>query len=235
MQKETIKGMKVLVLASGGLDSISTALSLKNDYDVTLLTFQYGQKASKETEIVKLLSEKYQLPLVDYDITSLKEIFGKNQLTAAEEDVKYGYEKSVIVPLRNAVFLQIAMVYAYTHGFDEVWLGSHLNDCEEVEGERSFPDCSPEFFKAFELAMDFGTLRKQRKIKIKTPSVLGWHKADLIKKSVQIDPEMLFSSWSCYLSGDYQCGVCNSCLNRKNAFIAAGIEDKTEYANRISG
>ena len=222
---------KKLVICSGGLDSISMSILAMKDKDsvVTLLSFDYGQKATEEINRVRDFAKKNGLQHIVQDISSLKFIFGKNQLTDDSVGVQNNYNQSVVVPLRNSVFLQIAMVYAYTNGYDEVLLGSHLDDCIEANGERLFPDCSPEFFKSFELAMDMGTFRKDKKVCIVTPSILGMHKTDLIKLACDIDPESVFNSWSCYKNGDKQCGVCDSCKNRKQAFALAGIEDKTEY------
>lgn len=220
--------MKVLVICSGGLDSVSMALRYLKE-DTTLMTFYYGQKAKRESDVVKHLAAKYKLGFEMMDISSFKSIFGKeNQLTndVAVEDT---YKKSVVVPLRNALFLQIAMVYAYANGFDKVVLGSHLDDCVLQNGEYAFPDCSPAFFKAFELAMDMGTFRGEKHVKIETASLLGLHKKDLIQAANAIDADILAETWSCYKNGAHQCGVCDSCRNRKVAFVEAGIPDPTEY------
>lgn len=222
---------KILVICSGGLDSTAVALLAHGepDTEVTLLSFYYGQKAGTELERVEALACKYGMRHIVKDISSLSFVFGENQLTTGNVEVEDGYKKSVVVPLRNAMFLQIAMIYAYTHGYERVMLGSHLDDCEERNGERLFPDCSPEFFKAFELAMDLGTFRSDKTVHIVTPSMLGMGKKDLIQEAAKIDPEALFNSWSCYKSGEKHCGKCDSCRNRKAAFVTAGVEDKTEY------
>ncbi|MBR1525129.1 MAG: 7-cyano-7-deazaguanine synthase [Prevotella sp.] len=220
--------MKVLVICSGGLDSVSMALRYAEE-ETTLMTFLYGQKATHETEIVKKLADKYHLGFEQMDISSLKAIFGKENQLTNDVQVQEQYQKSVVVPLRNAVFLQIAMTYAYANGFDKVVLGSHMDDCVPVNGEYAFPDCSPAFFKAFELAMDMGTFRFEKHVKIETASLLGLHKSDLIRFAVQKDPDILYQTWSCYENGEHQCGKCDSCRNRKKAFEEALIIDKTEY------
>lgn len=207
---------------------MSMALRYIKD-DTTLMTFQYGQKAKKESEVVKKLAEKYHLGFEQMDISSLKSIFGKDNQLTNDVAVEESYQKSVVVPLRNALFLQIAMVYAYANGFDKIVLGSHLDDCVLVNGEYAFPDCSPAFFKAFELAMDMGTFRGEKHVKVETASLLGLHKQDLIRWANTVDKEMLKETWSCYKNGEHQCGVCDSCRNRKAAFAEAGIEDPTVY------
>jgi len=221
--------MKVIAICSGGVDSISMASRYKGE-DLTLMSFDYGQKGVKEVGVVqefaKLMGADFKL----IDISFMKRLFGaNNQLTGDTVAVEGGYTPSVVVPLRNAVFTQIAMVYAYSNEADIVTLGSHADDQAEVNGERLYPDCSYEFFKAFELAMDFGTFKKQKKVKIQTPSTLGIHKSELIKIGHDNLGEDIFKTWSCYKSGEKQCGQCESCNNRKAAFAKAGIEDKTVY------
>lgn len=220
--------MKVLIICSGGLDSVSMALRYTED-ETTLMTFYYGQKAKREREVVKKLAEKYHLGFEMMDISSLKSIFGKDNQLTNDVTVEESYQKSVVVPLRNAMFLQVAMVYAYANGFDKVVLGSHLDDCVLVNGEYAFPDCSPAFFKAYELAMDMGTFRGENHVRIETASLLGLHKKDLIHFANGKDKDILKETWSCYKNGERHCGICDSCRNRKKAFVEAGIDDPTDY------
>ena len=221
--------MKKLVICSGGLDSVGMAVIESREHDVTLVNFNYGQKGSSELAVCRAVAGRLGLPLVRLDVSGLLDIFGNNQLTNSNFMVEGQYQQSVVVPLRNALFCQVAMIYATSHGFDEIVLGSHTDDIVEVDGERLYPDCSIEFFKTFELAMQFGKFRKDRVVKINSASIQGMSKADIIRKTYSIDKDILFMTWSCYLSGDKQCGVCESCLNRKKAFALAGIKDLTEY------
>ena len=223
--------MKKLVIYSGGLDSTAMALiaNQEKDSQVTLMSFDYGQKAKTELDRAKLFAEKHGMDIIVQDISSLKYIFGNTQLTDENTSIQGEYKKDVVVPLRNALFLQIAMIYAYTNGYDQVLLGSHLDDCEETNGEMQFPDCSPQFFNAFEEAMDKGTFKSQKRVEIVSASTLGLGKTDLIQRATCIDAQAIYDSWSCYTSNGCQCGKCDSCKNRKKAFERAGIEDKTIY------
>jgi len=223
--------MKTLIICSGGLDSVSMALVHKDD-DLTLLTFNYGQKATSENDVVEWLANRLNAKFMKWDISSLSQIFGdKNQLTNSDVNVEEGYTNSIVVPLRNGVFLQLALTYAYSHGFDKVVLGSHLDDCviQEETNDYGFPDCTPGFFKAMDAAARLGTLKTDKKVEVESASIRGWHKLDLIKMAYDIDKEALFKTWSCYKNGAKQCGVCDSCRNRKNAFKECGIVDETDY------
>lgn len=221
--------MKVLIICSGGNDSSAMAAINKNQ-DLTLMAFNYGQKGKKEIEVVRKLAGKLSAKLEVIDISFIKSIYaGGNQLTGSKLEVEDNYMPSVVVPLRNALFLQIGMIYAYARGFDKIVLGSHLDDITEIDGERMFPDCSPEFFKSFELAMDLGTFRRDKKVQIESASLLLLTKHDLIKKGYAILGDFMFETWSCYKSDALHCGVCESCRNRKKAYQESGIKDKTKY------
>jgi 7-cyano-7-deazaguanine synthase len=220
--------MKTLVVASGGADSISTLSLAKGE--VEIISFNYGQKATRELQSVINIAKKLNMKYNIIDISFLKEMFGTSNQLTGDSDIKPAYQQNVVVPLRNSMFLQIAYIYALTHDFDIVMLGSHMGDCAEIDGERLYPDCSPEFFKAFQHAMDLGTFRKEKKVQVVTPSILGLSKFQLLQKGYEYMNTLLFESWSCYKSEELHCGNCESCNNRKSAFALAGIEDKTIYA-----
>jgi len=220
---------KIIGICSGGLDSVSAISQYKND-NILLMTFNYGQKAKKEMNVVEEFANKIGAKIKKINISFMKDLFGNNQLTDDTIDIKGSYQPSVIVPLRNSVFIQIAMVYGYAHGYDKIILGSHMGDATLTsEGEHQYPDCSPEYFKAMELAMDLGTKMSEKRIKIITPSMLLQNKTDLIKIGYKNLGDFIFKTWSCYTNEKKQCGVCESCINRKKAFKLAGIEDKTVY------
>jgi 7-cyano-7-deazaguanine synthase len=221
--------MKVLSICSGGLDSVSFASTFIKK-DVTLMTFNYGQKAQRECDVVEELGEIINAGVIKINVGFMKKMYGNsNQLTSDDQDIENEYAPSVVVPLRNALFLQIAMIYAYTHKYDTILLGSHQNDIQEIDGERLYPDCSPEFFKAFELAMDLGTFRKDKRVQIITPSILNLGKSDLIREGYTNLGPFIYKTWSCYHTRMEHCGVCESCRNRKIAFEVAGIPDATSY------
>jgi 7-cyano-7-deazaguanine synthase len=223
---------RALVICSGGLDSTTMAIKKISDgYKVDLITFNYGQKATMEIERCKRLSEKLGCEHFIIDVSQLSFIFGKNnQLTNHNIEVENTFKGSVVVPLRNSVFVNLAYIYAMTNNYDEIVLGSHLDDLTlDDAGEYMFPDCSPEFFNAMNEAYNKGRRKEDWQTKITSASIEGFYKSDLIKTCSIVDPDALFNSWSCYLNDEVQCGECDSCRNRRNAFKKAGIEDKTQY------
>jgi len=223
---------KALIICSGGLDSTSMALIKKQQgYKIELITFNYGQKALHEIERSKSLAIKLGCKHQIIDINNLSFIFGnQNQLTNKDVKVENDFNGSVVVPLRNSVFVNLSYIYAMTNNFNEVVLGSHLSDItRDMNGEYMFPDCSPEFFSALNEAYKKGKRKEDFNTIITSASLEGYYKKDLIKLAYEYDKDILFTSWSCYLTEDKQCGECDSCRNRKNAFLEASISDDTIY------
>ncbi|MHA1239057.1 MAG: 7-cyano-7-deazaguanine synthase QueC [Candidatus Odinarchaeia archaeon] len=211
---------KAVIILSGGPDSSTVAYWAKSKgFDLYGLAFNYGQIASKETACAKLIADKLKIPLKIINLIALKEVFsGVTALCDENMRMPSKFEPTIIVPFRNAIFLSIAVAYATSIQADTVFYGAQGSDAP------FYPDCRREFFKAFQKAAQLGT---ETKIKIEAP-FYNLKKSDIIKlgKSLNVPYEL---TWSCYLNGDKHCGKCESCINRKNAFKEAGVEDPTEY------
>jgi 7-cyano-7-deazaguanine synthase len=223
---------RALVICSGGLDPTTMAILKKSKgYEVDLITFDYGQKALNEITRSKVLAEKLNAKHIVIDLSNLAYIFGsKNQLTNHDVEVKDNFTGSVVVPLRNSMFVNMSYIYAMTNSYDEVVLGSHLDDMTlDDNNEYMFPDCSPEFFNAMNMAYQKGKRKEDYNTIITSASIEGYYKSDLIKLCNDINSQLMFDSWSCYLNDGIQCGTCDSCNNRKRAFEKSGIVDKTNY------
>jgi 7-cyano-7-deazaguanine synthase len=231
--------MKIVSIVSGGLDSICyTAYKIaKARYDgvdspeLYSLSFTYGQKGSKELDIAqKIIMNELNGVSKLLDISFMKQLWLGTQLTDDTEKVKDHYEPSVVVPIRNMVFLTIGLAYAYSIAADEVIYGSHLNDVALApDGEFLYPDCHPNAALAIETAAKISHFRKAKRVKILSPGIEGFTKAENLAKGYDVLGDKIFETWSCYKSLDKQCGECESCRNRKDAFYISGIEDKTEY------
>lgn len=230
---------KALVVASGGLDSVSyMGVMQKESWEVEAISFDYGQKASKELDALKEICFDAKIPLKIIDIKFMKGLWSGTQLTDDSIAVAKEYNPSVVVPLRNAVMLSIAYSYAATQGYEVVGYGSHLGDIgkfdHKVEGtdphkEFFYPDCSPQFARALQAAFHMGMYECESKPTIDSPAIHGWTKSMLLKMGHEKFGDLIFKTWSCYSSGEKQCGECESCINRKNAFKGVEIVDKTEY------
>ena len=220
---------KAVVVFSGGIDSVCTASFLKSKYDLYGISFSYGQKANQEILASKSFAKKIGLKQQKIvDISFMKDLYGNsNVLTSKKRKIPDKFEYSIVVPIRNAVFLSMASAWAYTLNASIVAYGAHT-------GDKNYPDCRPSFAKKLESAFNQGEidgiksgLRKE--IKIWSPYREGLSKSELLKIGIKALGDSIFRTWSCYESKKYHCGVCESCNNRKKAFENAGITDKTKY------
>ncbi|HEY3103551.1 MAG TPA: 7-cyano-7-deazaguanine synthase, partial [Pyrinomonadaceae bacterium] len=125
------------------------------------------------------------------------------------------------VPFRNSHLLSIATSWAEVIGAGRIYIGAVAED------SSGYPDCRPEFYEAFQRAIDIGT-RPQTRIRIVTP-VIHLRKPEIVKRGVELAAPLQLT-WSCYQSEDRACGRCDSCALRLRAFSEAGIKDPIPYA-----
>jgi 7-cyano-7-deazaguanine synthase len=233
---------KAVCIVSGGLDSVCYAAVLGKQFDMYLITFSYGQRARREISRARLFSRV--LKAIDHrvvDIGFMKSLYGKsNALTYSALKLPREFEKSLIVPVRNAVFITIASAWAMSIGARMVAYGAHTGDVS------SYPDCRPEFARALANALNLAeedsiSSGNRRRFEIISPASENLDKASLIRAGSKILGDKIFQTWSCYSNGarsgrDYiHCGRCESCINRKVSFISAQIKDKTRYAENSPG
>ena len=222
---------KAVIVFSGGVDSVCAVSFLKSRYDLYGITFSYGQKASSEIAAAKSFAKKLGLKQHKIiDIGFMKELYGdSNVLTSSKREIPEKFEYSIVVPIRNAVFLSIASAWAFTLNASLVAYGAHT-------GDKHYPDCRPVFAKKLESAFNQGEIdgihaKLRKNIEIWSPYREGLSKSDLLKSGMKILGDSVFKTWSCYSNRKYHCGICESCNNRKKAFAKAGITDKTKYLN----
>lgn len=220
---------KAVIVFSGGIDSVCAVSFLKSKYELYGITFSYGQKANMEIAAAKSFAKKLGLKQHKViDIGFMKELYGdSNVLTSTKRKIPNKFEYSIVVPIRNAVFLSIASAWAFTLHASLVVYGAHT-------GDKNYPDCRPAFAKKLESAFNEGEIdginsKLRKNIKIWSPYREGFSKSDLLKKGIKVLGDSMFKTWSCYSNKKYHCGVCESCNNRKKAFQRADIIDKTKY------
>jgi 7-cyano-7-deazaguanine synthase len=226
-------------IISGGLDSVCYAASLAaNDgYNLYLLTFAYGQRAKREIERARHFAKI--LKAMDHrvvDISFMKSLYGRsNALTDTRQELSRDFSQSLVVPIRNAVFLTIATAWAMSLNAKVVAYGAHIGDIPH------YADCRPAFVSAINEALNMAesdgiVAGLRQEITMLSPAVMGLDKPSLLKAGYKILGERIFQTWSCYSDGVkagrgfLHCGWCESCISRKNAFTTAQIEDKTRYA-----
>lgn len=206
-----------------------TCAYLKSKYDLYGITFAYGQRASKELKTAKSLAKSLKLKKHKIvDISFMKDLYGKtNVLTSTTRPIPQKFNYSIVVPIRNAVFLSIASAWAFTLNASLVAYGAH-------RGDVFYPDCRPSFSKKMELALNQGEIDGikngiRKKLRVWTPFNESLSKSELLKRGHEVVGDLLFRTWSCYSNTKLHCGRCESCNNRKAAFVKAKILDKTRY------
>jgi 7-cyano-7-deazaguanine synthase len=220
---------KAVVVFSGGIDSVCMCTYLKSKYDLYGISFSYGQRADKEIKIAKTFAKIIgfkEHKILDIDF--MKNLYGEtNVLTSSKEKIPRKFDYSIVVPIRNAIFLTIATAWAFTLNASLVAYGAHKDD-------KNYPDCRPSFSKKIESALNEAELDGikfgiRKKISIWSPFREGLDKSQLLENGFKVLGNKIFRTWSCYENKKIHCGTCESCNNRKTAFIKAGILDKTQY------
>ncbi|HXG14186.1 MAG TPA: 7-cyano-7-deazaguanine synthase [Candidatus Nitrosotenuis sp.] len=220
---------KAVVILSGGLDSLCLGAYLSSKYDLYGITFSYGQRAARELEAARLVGKILKLKehkIVPIDF--MKSLYNKtNVLTDTKKNLPSKFDYSIVVPIRNAVFLSIATAWAFSLKASLVAYGAHTDD-------QKYPDCRPAFSRKIESALNAGEIDGIRrglrtKVKVWTPYSAGISKSTLLKAGYAKFGDKIFKTWSCYSNSRHHCGRCESCNNRKIAFAKAKIKDKTKY------
>jgi 7-cyano-7-deazaguanine synthase len=144
------------------------------------------------------------------------------QISVPEGELVIGAEIPVTyVPFRNAHFLSAAVSWSEVLGAKRIYIGA-------VEQDSSgYPDCRPEFYKAFNEAVRTGT--KEGEIRIETP-LISMRKAGIVSLGLELGAPFDLT-WSCYSRVDLACGNCDSCTLRLRAFAAAGAVDPIPYTS----
>lgn len=215
---------------SGGMDSVCACALLRPRHELHGITFSYGQRASTEVARARRLARKVGLAGHRVaDIGFMRGLYGgTNVLTGRRGALPGSFDYSVVVPVRNAVFLSIAAAWAYSLGAPTVAYGAHT-------GDSVYPDCRPAFARRLESALRWGEIDgvrsgARRGIEVWSPYREGLSKADLFRAGLRRLGPVVFETWSCYRAGRLHCGRCESCNNRKAAIAEAGAEDLTGYA-----
>ncbi|HUL39183.1 MAG TPA: 7-cyano-7-deazaguanine synthase QueC, partial [Methanomassiliicoccales archaeon] len=222
---------KAVALLSGGLDStVTLAYALSKGHEVVPLSIRYGQRHSKELDAAKSVVAHYGLErhvVVDLDLSS----FETSALTSRKVDVPHRRSvgemgadiPATYVPARNIIFLSIAAGLCETVGGSIIFIGANAVDYS------GYPDCRPEFFEAFERALQAGTKSgvEGKAIRIEAP-ILRMSKSEIVTLGKGLKAP-LHLTWSCYEGRDKACGRCDSCLLRLKGFKEAGLRDEIPY------
>ena len=217
--------MKVVVLCSGGMDSVTALYWARRAHEgVAAVSFDYGAKhndreipfAAEHAQALGLRHEVIRLDFVD-------RLFASNLLRSggAVPDGHYAAEnmKQTVVPFRNAIMLSIACGFAESVGAHGLVIAAHTGD------HTIYPDCREDFMQAMADAMRLGTYAGVQLLR----PFIAMNKAQIAAEGAGLGVDFA-RTWSCYKGGDIHCGTCGTCVERREAFLDAGIPDPTVYA-----
>ena len=215
---------KVVVIYSGGMDSYTVLhKAIEQGKDVYPLTFNYGQRHSKEIEYAAAVCEKLNVPHKIVDISAINQLMAGSSLTSNDIEIPEGhYEeesmKSTVVPNRNMVLLSMAIAYAVSLDARAVYYGAHSGD------HAIYPDCRPEFVEKMN---DVSQIANYDPVDIVSPYI------DVDKIGILTDGLRMGldygETWTCYNGREKACGKCGSCEERLEAFEKNGVQDPLSY------
>ena len=224
---------KAVILSSGGLDS-TTVMAIARDqgYALYSISFRYGQRHSLELEAARRVADSFQVRqhlVISIDL----QLIGGSALTddipvpknrdvpAMETEIPVTY-----VPARNTIFLSYALGWAEVIGAADIFIGVNAVDYS------GYPDCRPEFIRAFEQMANLATragIEGTSRFTIRAP-LMNLTKAQIIGKGLGLGVDYSLTL-SCYDpdADGLACGECASCHLRHKGFLEAGVPDPTRY------
>jgi 7-cyano-7-deazaguanine synthase len=221
---------KAIVLLSGGLDSATTlAIARTQDFEPFALSFRYGQRHAIELDAARDIAARIGVAahhIVDIDLRA----FGGSALTAnipvptaPSEGIPVTY-----VPARNTIFLSFALAWCEVLDASDIFIGVNAVDYS------GYPDCRPEFIRAFEALAGLATkagVEGAVKFKVHAP-LIAMSKAAIIRRGLALGVDYSLTR-SCYApdTAGRACGVCDSCRIRRKGFAEVGMQDPAPYQN----
>ena len=216
--------MKAVVLVSGGMDSVCALAAAAEEHEVVAaLSFDYGSKHNhREIPMAAWQAAHYGVTHEVVSLDFMDRLFESDLLRSGGEIPEGHYEeetmKQTVVPFRNGVMLAIGAGFAESVEAEALVIAAHSGD------HAIYPDCREPFMAAMGEAIQQGTYAG---ISVLRPFI-AMRKEDIAAQGAALGVD--FSrTWSCYKGGEIHCGCCGTCVERKEAFALAGLEDPTEY------
>ncbi len=227
-----------VVLLSGGLDSTTVlAIAERDGFTVNALSFSYGQRHAAEVEAAKRIARTVGVTRHEIAHIDLR-AFGGSALTADIDVPKnrdlaaHGDDEIPVtyVPARNTIFLAYALGFAEVTGSSDIYIGVNALDYS------GYPDCRPEYIRAFEQMANLATrsaVQNGSKVTIRAP-LIELSKAEIIVlgTSLGVDYSMTTSCYDPSADGE-ACGECDACQLRLRGFAEAGLSDPIPYVKAV--
>jgi 7-cyano-7-deazaguanine synthase len=223
---------RAIVLVSGGMDSATAlAIAMHEGFESWALSFRYGQRHHIELRAAARVAAALGARdhrIIDIDLGA----FGGSALTT-DVPVPKGRPLATMasaipvtyVPARNTIFLALALAQAETLGARAIYIGANAVDYS------GYPDCRPEFLRAFEEVARLGTRAgvEGLSVSIRAPLLL-LSKADIIRRGLALGVDFGLTR-TCYDPGaeGEACGECDACQLRIRGFAEVGMPDPAPY------
>lgn len=215
---------KALVLLSGGMDSVTALHAARRNHEVVgAVGFDYGSKHNhRELPLAAWQCLQLDVPFEIVALPFVNDLFASDLLKAGGDvpDGHYAEEnmKRTVVPFRNGIMLAIACGLAESRGADTLVIAAHSGD------HAIYPDCRETFMQSMATAMREGTYAR---IELQRPFI-DMDKTAIARLGAELGIDY-GKTWSCYKGGDLHCGTCGTCVERREAFLLAGVPDPTVY------
>lgn len=217
--------MNVVVLCSGGMDSVTALYWARREHTVAAaVSFDYGAKHNAR-EIpfaaahAHAIGTRHELIALDF----VNRLFTSDLLKSGGDipEGHYAAEnmKQTVVPFRNAILLSIACGLAESIGAEGLVIAAHGGD------HAIYPDCREDFMQAMGNAMRLGTYAHVQLLR----PFIALTKGEIAAAGSRLGVDFA-RTWSCYKGGAVHCGKCGTCVERREAFAQAGLADPTGYA-----
>jgi 7-cyano-7-deazaguanine synthase len=216
--------VKVVVLLSGGLDSVTALHDANRSHEVVAaLSFDYGAKHhAKELPMAVWQCAHLGIPHNIAPLGFIAEEFRSDLLSGGGAIPDGHYEeqsmKSTVVPFRNGIMLSIAAGFAESRGAEAVVIAAHSGD------HAIYPDCRESFMEPMARAIREGTYAQ---VELLRPFI-AVDKAGIVRRGVELGIDFSHT-WSCYKGSEIHCGTCGTCVERREAFLMACVADPTIY------
>ncbi|TDT44125.1 preQ(0) biosynthesis protein QueC [Halospina denitrificans] len=213
----------VVVIYSGGMDSYTLLhKALHEGWEVHALSFDYGQRHSRELDCAREVCRKLAVPHQVVDIGSIQSLLGGSALTD-EVDVPEGhYEesnmKATVVPNRNMILLSLAIGQAVSLEAEAVWYGAHGGD------HAIYPDCRPAFIERMD---QLARVANYQPVRVEAP-FMQMSKGEILAEGLSMGLDYR-ATWTCYNGREQACGRCGACVERLEAFSLNGLSDPLSY------
>ena len=217
--------MKVIVLCSGGMDSVAALHWAARHHSVAAaVSFDYGSKPNtREIPFAAEHARALGVPHTIIPLDFIANLFASDLLKTGGTVPESHYEdrtmRQTVVPFRNGIMLAAAGGLAESVGAEGLVIAAHSGD------HAIYPDCREDFMRAMGDALRLGTYAE---VKLLRPFI-ALTKGQIVTAGAKLGIDFA-RTWSCYVGGEIHCGKCGTCVERREAFQLAGLPDPTRYA-----